>query len=208
GPDRPPGAWDASDARVRPRLSRLGALGDLARGARPRRDRARPPRLRSRRPLRHRGPVSRRRGPRALATRGGRMKRLVAPLIASCVLSACAPQAPSEAIDHQNTPGVVAVVDGAPIHRDEVVRLARATGRTSERALEQLVAERLLDADAKRRGLEARPDVRLAPKRALAQLVLRDLEADVARAGVPDADRVVAQRAALEALIASSLAET
>lgn len=137
------------------------------------------------------------------------MKRcLVAPFIASCVLSACAPQAPSETVDHETTPGVVAVVDGAPIHRDEVVRLARAAGMTSERALAQLVDERLLEADAKRRGLEARPDVRLAPKRALAQLVLRDLEADVARAGVPDADRVVAQRAALEALIASSLAET
>jgi len=118
-------------------------------------------------------------------------------------LCACAPPAAPEPEGQGAEAGVVARVDGAAIRVEELTRLAAARGLSPEAALERLIDERLLEAEAERRGLQQRADVRLAPKRALAQLVLRDVEASV-----PDPADPEATRAALDALFERLFATT
>jgi hypothetical protein len=89
----------------------------------------------------------------------------------------------------------VAIVDGAAIAADEVRRLAERDGLKPGEASRELVKRRLLIDEAERRGLGALSAVEKAERRALAQLVLRDLEREVG----PDAVTEDVLRATYEA---------
>jgi hypothetical protein len=82
---------------------------------------------------------------------------------------------------------VVAAIDGEPILADDVARLAAREGVEPAEALAELERWVLLAHEAERRGLGRTRAARLAERRAMAQLVLRDLEREVSEAQITDA---------------------
>lgn len=68
---------------------------------------------------------------------------------------------------------VVSVVDGAPIRLDDVQRVVDALGLEPRAALRRLQRQRLLAAEARRRGLQEHPEVRRARRRAAVQALLQ-----------------------------------
>ena len=68
-------------------------------------------------------------------------------------------------------------VDGVPISVEEVARVAAGAGLEPEAALEVLIDAELLAAEADRRGLESRAEVRSRLRRARVQALLDELGA-------------------------------
>ena len=74
---------------------------------------------------------------------------------------------------------VVARVEGRPISASEVTARMKADGITAEDALEALVEETLLVAEARRLGLEVTEDDERAIDRLMVRSLLRDIEREV-----------------------------
>lgn len=74
---------------------------------------------------------------------------------------------------------VISTVDGAPITIDEVRSLVAGSGLAPAEALRRLQGERLLMAEAERRGLRSVPEVRHVARQALVQAVLDEEAARV-----------------------------
>lgn len=113
---------------------------------------------------------------------GARTIRLGAGLALLALLATCGggsgkgPTSGEQARGHDSVGGqVISTVHGFAITVGEVAALARASGLSPQAALERLQAERLLMAEAERRGFDRDPQVREVARKAAVQLLLDEL---------------------------------